>query len=36
MKYQIIGKNIQVTEGISNAIEKKLSKLDKYFYELWD
>lgn len=31
MKYQIIGKNIQVTEGISNAIEKKLSKLDKYF-----
>lgn len=31
MKYQIIGKNIEVTEGISNAIIKKLSRLDKYF-----
>lgn len=31
MKYQIIGKNIQVTEGIRSAIEKKLSRLDKYF-----
>lgn len=31
MKYQIIGKNIEVTEGIRNAIEKKLSKMDKYF-----
>ena len=31
MKYQIIGKNISVTEGISNALTKKLSKMDKYF-----
>ncbi len=31
MKYQIIGKNIEVTEGISSAIQKKMSKLDKYF-----
>ena len=31
MKYQIIGKNIQVTEGISNALTKKLAHMDKYF-----
>ena len=31
MKYQIIGKNIDVTDAISNAIIKKLSKMDKYF-----
>ena len=31
MKYQILGKNIRVTEGISDAITKKLSKMDKYF-----
>ena len=31
MKYQIIGKNIQVTDEISAAIEKKLSKMDKFF-----
>ena len=31
MKYQIIGKNIKITEGISDAITKKLSKMDKYF-----
>ncbi len=31
MKYQIIGKNIRITEGISAAIEKKLHKMDKYF-----
>lgn len=31
MKYQIIGKNITVTEGISAALTKKLSKMDKYF-----
>ena len=30
MKYQIIGKNIQVTDAISSAIEKKLSKMDKF------
>ena len=31
MKYQIIGKNIKITEGISAAIQKKLKKMDKYF-----
>lgn len=31
MKYQIIGKNITVTEGIHDALVKKLSKLDKFF-----
>ena len=31
MKYQIIGKNIKISEGISAAIEKKLAKMDKYF-----
>lgn len=31
MKYQIIGKNISVTEAISAAIMKKLSRMDKYF-----
>lgn len=30
MKYQIIGKNVSITEGISSAIEKKVSKLDRY------
>ena len=31
MKYQIIGKNIQVTDAIASTIEKKLSKMDKFF-----
>ena len=31
MKYQIIGKNIEVTEGISHALQSKLAKMDKYF-----
>jgi len=31
MKYQIIGKNIEITEGISDAIIKKMSRMDKYF-----
>lgn len=31
MKYQIIGKNIEVTEGISHALQNKLAKMDKYF-----
>ena len=30
MKYQIIGKNIEVTEAIRNKIIKKLSDFDKY------
>lgn len=31
MKYQIIGKNITVTEGISCAIQNKMARMDKYF-----
>jgi putative sigma-54 modulation protein len=31
MKYQIIGKNIKVTDGIRSAVESKLSRMDKYF-----
>lgn len=31
MKYQIIGKNITITEGISEALKRKLSKMDRYF-----
>ena len=30
MKYQIIGKNIKVTEGIRTAVESKLARMDKY------
>lgn len=33
MKVNIFGKNIEVTDGIKNAVEDKLSKLDKYFLE---
>jgi putative sigma-54 modulation protein len=33
MKIKIFGKNIDVTEGIKNAVEEKLGKLDKYFTE---
>ncbi len=31
MKYQIIGKNIEVTDSIRVEIEKKLGRMDKYF-----
>lgn len=31
MKYQIVGKNIAVTDGIRSSIEKKLSRMDAYF-----
>ena len=31
MKYQIIGKNIEVTDSIRVVIEEKLSRLNKYF-----
>ena len=31
MKYQIVGKNLAVTDSIRAAIEKKLSRMDKYF-----
>jgi putative sigma-54 modulation protein len=33
MKYQIIGKNIAVTDAIRDAVEKKLARMDKYFFE---
>jgi putative sigma-54 modulation protein len=31
MKVNILGKNIEITEGLRNAVEKKLSRLDKFF-----
>jgi len=31
MKYQIIGKNIEVTDSIRYELEKKLARMDKYF-----
>jgi putative sigma-54 modulation protein len=31
MKFQIRGENIQVTEALREYVEKKLSKLDRYF-----
>ena len=31
MRYIISGKNIEVTEGLKNAIYEKLDKLDKFF-----
>ena len=31
MKVKSIGKNIEVTEALKNIIEKKLSRLDRYF-----
>ncbi len=31
MRYQIVGKNIEVTEGIKEALLKKLHRMDKYF-----
>lgn len=31
MKYQIIGKNIDVTDAIREAVETKLGRMDKYF-----
>ena len=31
MKYQIVGKNIVVTDAIRRTLEKKLSRMDKYF-----
>ena len=31
MNIQIVGKNISVTDGIKQAVTKKLSKMDKYF-----
>ena len=31
MKIQILGKNIEVTQGLREAVEDKLGKLEKYF-----
>lgn len=31
MKYQIVGKNIVVTDAIRSVLEKKLSRMNKYF-----
>ena len=31
MKFVIVGRNIEVTEGLKNAVEEKIGKLDKYF-----
>lgn len=33
MLYSISGKNMTVRDGVKDAIEKKLSRLDKYFSE---
>lgn len=33
MKFIIIGKNIEVTDGLREAVENKLSKLERYFSE---
>ena len=31
MKVKVIGKNIEITEALKNIIEKKISRLDRYF-----
>ena len=31
MKFTISGKNIEVTEGMKNAVIEKLGKLERYF-----
>lgn len=31
MKYIIIGKNIEVTQGLKTAVEEKIGKLERYF-----
>ncbi len=33
MKYQIVGKNVTVTDSIRADIEKKLGRMDKYFVD---
>ena len=33
-KYNIRGENIEVTEAIRNYVEKKISKLEKYFTDV--
>lgn len=36
LKYQIRGENIEVTEAIRDHVEKKVSKLERYFNETLD
>lgn len=31
MRFVILGRNIEVTDGLKNAVEEKLGKLDKFF-----
>ena len=31
MKFIIIGRNIDVTEGLKSAVQEKLGKLERYF-----
>ena len=31
MKVKVIGKNIEITEALKNIVEKKISRLDRYF-----
>ena len=31
MRYTIIGKNIEVTEGLKEAVYEKIGKLERYF-----
>ena len=33
MKYNIIGRNLTVTDGLRSAIYKKIGKLERYFTE---
>ncbi len=33
MKYEIIGRNIEVTPGLRDAVQDKIGKLEKYFDE---
>ena len=33
MKFIILGKNIDVTDGLKSAVEDKIGKLEKYFSE---
>lgn len=33
MNIKVVGKNIEVTEGLKTAVEKKLTRLDKYFID---
>lgn len=33
MKIKLVGKNVEITEGLRESVNKKLSKLDKFFKE---